>query len=498
VLPLEYNLEAGGLLVPPDKTFATVQGRDGHFYPQYLPFQPFLAIPIVWLAEATAPVFAESFAATLPNTPAHPTARPRIAWSEGLVVILFNPLIAALTAVVLLRIGMLITAGNRQASLWMAVAWAFGTMAWAHSRTFFTEPLAGLLALVALDQILRWAGAGSGPSAQRQRLLQSLIVGASLAAGNWTRMDSPALALGLGLSMAGIAVWRVRQGHWTLVESIRDLTVAGILVIGSYLALMGYNAWRFAGAVSLVGGGYEGQTEGVKFSTPLLVGLQGYLMSPGKSIFLFSPAILLGLWGWLVIPRDQRWIAAVVAVGYLPFALAMTTWQNWDGGWCWGPRHIVQLHAPLMIGMVYLITQGWSVARRMLSIALIVIGAGVNTFGSLQSSMEFYILFYRSPENGVFFPLPYRPEEEVIIRRQFSVERLDFIPGATQPDRSPVQSLRELPAPLTDSLYVPQHTQWAGYPAMLQLGYCDWWLLGQFIGNGGIGNRAIEPDKAPE
>jgi hypothetical protein len=33
---------------------------------------------------------------------------------------------------------------------------------------------------------------------------------------------------------------------------------------------------------------------------------------------------------------------------------------------------------------------------------------------------------------------------------------------------------------------------------MLQLGYCDWWLLGQIIGNGGIGNRGIEPDKAPE
>jgi hypothetical protein len=106
--------------------------------------------------------------------------------------------------------------------------------------------------------------------------------------------------------------------------------------------------------------------------------------------------------------------------------------------------------------------------------------------------MEFYVLFYRSPENGVFFPLPYRPEEEIIIRRQFSIERLELPEGATQPVRTPVVSLRELPAPLTDTLYVPQHTQWAGYPVMLQLGYCDWWLLGQVIGN-----RGIEPDKSP-
>jgi hypothetical protein len=146
-----------------------------------------------------------------------------------------------------------------------------------------------------------------------------------------------------------------------------------------------------------------------------------------------------------------------------------------------------------MIGMVFLITQGWSVVRRTLSIAIIVVGAGVNLFGSLQSSMEFYVLFYRSPENGIFFPLPFRPEEEIIIGRQFSVERLDFPPARLSP--CAVQSSRcaNSRPPLTDSLYVPQHTQWAGYPVMLQLGYCDWWLLGQ-----AVGNRGIEPGKSPD
>jgi hypothetical protein len=477
VLPLEYSMEAGGLMVPPDRTFATVQGRGGRFYPQYLPLQPLLAAPLVWLGEATAPLFADSFAGTLPNSPAHPADRPRVDWSAAVVVTLSNPLVAALTAVLLLRLGTFVTGGDRRAGLWMAVAWAFGTMAWAHSRTFFTEPLAGLFALVALEQILRWA------QAQRPRLLHALVIGGALAAGNWTRMDSPALALGLGLAMAGIAVWRVRDGRWQVAEAVRDLAVAGGLTVGSYLALMGFNAWRYAGAVSAVGGGYEGQSEGVKFSTPLLVGLQGYLMSPGKSIFLFSPAIVLGLWGWCLVPREQRWLAVVVAVGYAPFALAMTTWQNWDGGWCWGPRHIVQLHAPVMLGMVFLVTTGWSVVRRTIARVLIVVGAGVSVFGSLQSPMDFYLLFYRTPDDEVHFPLPYRPEEEMIIRSRFVVERLDFPPGAVQPERTPVMTLRELPAPLTDSLYVPQHTQWAGYPVMLQLGYCDLWVLGQVIGN---------------
>jgi hypothetical protein len=86
------------------------------------------------------------------------------------------------------------------------------------------------------------------------------------------------------------------------------------------------------------------------FSTPLAVGLFGNLLSPGKSIFVFSPVVILGLVGfrrlWLVAPR-----AALLAVALaVPLLLLYSKWWNWAGGTCWGPRFLLPLLPLTMVG----------------------------------------------------------------------------------------------------------------------------------------------------
>lgn len=465
VLPLESNPATGELLVPADQTFATVQGRGGLFYPQYLPLQSILAAPLIWLADA-APYWVTAYFATADaNTLAHPTMGKFHGWRRGVVVGLFNPMVAALTVLVLVSLASRLVPGRPRVALATAALWAFGTMAWPHSRTFFTEPLAGLLALVALDRLMSWWARPLIPETFKHRALDCVLLGVAIGGAVWTRMDSPLLGAGIGLALVAVGEWRRRVDRATM--PIADYVLAAAPMIVAWVGLVLFNQWRFGGSMSLLGGGYGDQSEGIKFSTPLLVGLQGLLMSPGKSLLLFSPALVVAIWGWCVAPPEGKRVGLVIAGALFPFTLAMTTWQNWDGGWCWGPRHIMQIHAPLMLGAAFVLADLSSSLRRIAVIVIGVVAVCVQLLGSSQSSMDFYIEFYRTPEDGVYFAAPYRPDEAAAVRAAF---------GIAQPN--------VLPSPIVDSLYVPQHTQWAGYPAMWRMGYCDLLVVRATTGHG--------------
>ncbi len=489
IQPIEVDGE-GNLLVRPDQTFATVPDKDGAFHAQYLPLQPLLAVPLVRLADLTAPVFAEWFTGTLPNTAVHERKPPADSWRRGVVVMLFNPLVAALTALVILRLVTLLTE-NRRAGFGAALLWAFTTVAWPHSRTWFTEPLAGLFGLLACERILTWFLISPGPESARRRAVLSVQIGGTLAAAIWTRMDSPFIALGLGLCMLGTDLFMRRRGARSGVFPFADYAIAGALVAGSFIALNVFNAWRFDLPFAPFGG-YGDQSEGVKFSTDPLVGLHGVLFSPGKGLFYFSPGLLLALWGWTCVPKEKRWVTVIVLLSWLPFTLAMALWQNWDGGWCWGPRHLVQIHAPLMVGTGLLFTHLSSVRR--IAIGVVAgIGIGVQFFGALQSPMDFYHEMFRTPADGEYYRVAYRPFEVQGMSPFF-----DVYARTPQTNYQPVPvSPALMPAPMVESLYVPQHTQWAGYPAMFKMGYCDWWLLARLVGPSEITEYGLPGESAP-
>ncbi|MDI6784774.1 MAG: hypothetical protein QME64_11865, partial [bacterium] len=105
-----------------------------------------------------------------------------------------------------------------------------------------------------------------------------------------------------------------------------------------------YNYVRFGAVTST---GYE--SEGVTFNYPMLDGLYGLLFSSGRSIFLFSPPILLFFFALKTFwqeKRNEAYFCSAIAVFYLLF---FSKWESWAGGWCWGPRHIFQIHIFLII-----------------------------------------------------------------------------------------------------------------------------------------------------
>lgn len=482
VVPLEADLATGQLhpMIPPDQTFATRPGRDsGVFYAQYLPLQPLLAAPFLYTARmfegALAPGFAGamwpsmtiSYLETLNDDD-----YARAVFRRGFLVMFFNPLVAAFSAVVLARLGRLLT-GSRFAGLAAAALWAFGTVAWPHSRTFFTEPLAGLFALLAFDSIVRWRLA---PSGEGRRF--AVLCGVFLALGNWTRVDGPFLTVGAIAAIGALALWRfLREEAYhrkTGKAPLVDVLIAGAIPFGAWLLLQAFNAARFGVDVT---SGYSQQSEAVKFSTPLLIGLHGLLMSPGKGMFFFSPALVLGVWGWCRIPLHLRWLRTAAMVVYTPFFIAMAMWQNWDGGWCWGPRHVVQVHLPIMLGAVFLFEGAMGSVRRIAIMTVAAIGAFVQIYGSSQNPLSYYQEYFLSYRDNVYYRVNLRDNQAAALRRDFALMRLD---EQGRPDG--VLPPAVFPAPMLDSLYLPQHTQWYAYADMWKLGYCDWFFFNVLTG----------------
>lgn len=110
------------------------------------------------------------------------------------------------------------------------------------------------------------------------------------------------------------------------------------IAIGMIPGLLLTIAANHARTGSILSSGYE-----VDFRTPILTGLYGFLFSAGKSLFLFSPLMVLyfaaarRLWSDPAQRRLIVWSLALLGVQLLLYA----KWWDWSGDDAWGPRFIV-------------------------------------------------------------------------------------------------------------------------------------------------------------
>lgn len=331
---------------------------------------------------------------------------------------------------------------------WLTTAlYGAGTMAWPHARTYFSEPLATFFVLLAFA-----AAAGRGTPSVRA----CLGAGVAFALALLTRLDSvfvfPALVLFLllrqGEGVAGSLRAALARSPAVLLRGAvsrpflaRTAAFAAPLAAATFLVLL-LNRLHFGGWLASA---YADQPEGIRFTTPLLAGLYGFLFSAGKSVFLFSPAVLLGIAGFGVFARRHPAMAIGAAATVLLTVLVHARWQNWAGGWCWGPRHIFLAHVFLVLPAAGFVLRR-ARARAAAFLAVLAVGAAVQLYGTSQNFIDFYVLYYRTPDTTPNAYALYSGEDATPMR---------------------------LVAPINDSIYVPQNTQWYRYGEMWALGYRD-------------------------
>ena len=307
----------------------------------------------------------------------------------------FSALAAALALCIFLQLGI-----APRTSLLAAGILALATPLAVYSGWLFSEPLAAALLLGAAAVLFPLMDASPAYGASDPTrvvghafrhdmeegtkgiltpgFLRALGSGALLGAAIWVR---PTHVIAVPIFLIALFV-RDREKGWTAATALA--AAAGACVV----LLLWRNAYLHGSPFEF---GYPSAAEGGKalntFQTPLATGLLGFLVSPGKSIFLFSPPILLAFLGLPRLWRRDRGLAFVAAAAPIAYLLFFATYTQWEGGYCYGPRYLVPALALLGLGVGPAL-EAASRNTRLLAIAVFVAGFFVQAIGSATSFLE--------------------------------------------------------------------------------------------------------------
>ena len=200
-------------------------------------------------------------------------------------------------------------------ALW-APAFLAGTFLWPYAAESFVEP---------------WAGAALAFAAARLLDDPAVSPRAGWIAGVlWAAACLLKPVLWLTAPVALLAVALGRGGERRELRHVLPFVVTAVAGLGLALAV---NLWRQGSPFEL---GYG--DEATRFSTGLLEGIRGLLLSPGRSLFLFAPVTAGALWALRKVPARDRLLLAGVPLLHL---LVVARWWGWNGGSAWGPRHLL-------------------------------------------------------------------------------------------------------------------------------------------------------------
>jgi hypothetical protein len=274
------------------------------------------------------------------------------------------------------------------------------------------------------------------------------VVSACLLAFLGARRDSMALTIAGGLMLAvlvnfqetyivlfpalGLATLASRDGSIDL--SRRAIVRYLMFVLAGALGLLvyaGVNDLRFGHPLATG----KGTNHPSAFGNPLL-GLPALLVSPGKSILLYSPPIVLALIGVRELLRREHGLALAISLASLAHLAVISSVSFFGGDWCWGPRYFVPILPLLALGfpMVGLATTG----HRAVVPAIVAAGVVVQLLAiSLDHHRFFYArslpAFFWHGNEGFYFresALWARPGEILdSIRHGVPAEAQTFRPG---------------------------------------------------------------------
>jgi hypothetical protein len=166
----------------------------------------------------------------------------------------------------------------------------------------------------------------------------------------------------------------------------------------------------------------------------------------------------------------------------------------------------MQIHMLLAVPVAFWLAEGFTRTKRIAVAVLLLVGATVQIFGCSQNFIDFYQIFYQNPlpptARALYDPnaneaihhrfaiLPRLPESATL-RDETDPATLGLDPVALERlrpyaliERDPRSgrlrgetSAASLPAPINDSIYIVQNSQWAGYSVMWRSGLHDFFWL---------------------
>jgi len=325
--------------------FNGVHGRDGLTYSFYGPAASVASMPLV-----CAGIFMDG--------PTHEASR----FLFSLTSCIFGAAIASVLFLFYLELGLTI----RAALAWTMVngfatlIWVFSTSTFEHAQHAFFIIAAVYLGLMSAKRDSKVLAAMSGLLAGVLILYQEYFIIIlpiiAISTLKWSSIEGvpssqkPAAtprSRWLGFisvlsadlrSQADLLRSALRGGKEARASCARFLCF--LAAISADLALyFAYNSVRFG---SFFDNGKHPPAYPPMLGNPL-AGFLTIIFSPGKSIFLYSPPLILGILGIRYLRRRRPELAFAIIAASLVLVAFVSCFSFAGGDWCWGPRYLVPL-----------------------------------------------------------------------------------------------------------------------------------------------------------
>ncbi|MBN1220933.1 MAG: phospholipid carrier-dependent glycosyltransferase [Anaerolineae bacterium] len=222
-----------------------------------------------------------------------------------------------------------------------ALIFGLATIAAVYAKYLFSEPLAGLLLLLAAYMLFAYGQEGG----LRHVVIAGLAAGFAVVTRANNLFTLPVFGLYL-IWITGRPVTKVQRDHGPqtaysvfriLYLALRSVLIPLVVFIAALaipgLILMGYNAIRS-------GNPFDTGYDLALFSPNILLGLYKLLFSPLRGLFVYTPILLLSLPGWWYLrkthPAEAWLLAGLVGITLVLFS----AWSSGEG-LSWGSRFLV-------------------------------------------------------------------------------------------------------------------------------------------------------------
>jgi len=443
----------------PEGSPTSIKGLDGKTYSLYGLGWPILAVPLYMIGK----IFGRD-----PAT----------------YVLLLNSLAGSAT-VTLVFLFSIALGYSRRSSVVVAIFYGFGTFAWPLAKHPFDHVVETLFVLLSVYFMYLH----TSKNTITQLLLSAFCIGFAINTRLVSILALPTLLVMMGASCGA----RCSLADYSRIFFRKMAIFLSVLLPLAGLVLW-YNYHRF-GSIHETGFQLLAAKTGLDFfsGTTFVTGLKGFLVSPGKGFFYYSPIAIFFFFTIVPFYKKHRWPAISFLLLILSYLLFLSRNVYWHGDWAWGPRYLLAITPFIILPIAELLDSvRWRKKTYFVIIPVYVVFALSILIQTLAISVHFYNYFYHL---------------QIDHKIQFTSAKGEGVPEINEPPpevhfdwtKSPIlihlMDAKRIGTRITKYRYVelPQNAKvWEkikAYPSMHVFDF--WWLHTYFVNRSYVGFIAL-------
>jgi len=311
-------------------------------------------------------------------------------FAQFLASLLLFPFVGALSVWLMYRLLILLSYSER-VSVSVAAIFAFATMYFHYSVVTYEQTQVGALLLLAMLFLVK--------NLRERRFLYAWLLCLSLGLCLLFRIGSMLEILPVYLVAAGEEM--LGDGEKSPAEKIGKWLLAGVCGVGGIIVFLGwYNYIRF-GSVLESGYGLCASTalggHNIFESRPLPT-LAAKLFSPGKSIFLYNPVLLLVPICFYGFYKRHKVVSLAAFLAVLSSFIFHSFHTTWAGDYAWSIRYEVPVLAFLVLPLAQLFSKPMKSIVKILVILLVSISCAIQLASVVY---KFDLEFFQNPNHSI-------------------------------------------------------------------------------------------------